>query len=336
MKKKYLRLIAVILSVAALTGSMTACGRDLGDLTEPAPTEAAMAQPGGPETVIITIDAAQFAFIVSAYGGLPVATAGGSETPSVQMPVTPATVPQPAGSQPVSSAAAAPTQGTPAQTAQPVAENPLSYSKGQLLTYFNNCVNKIKTDLPALKREKQTKVADIQLSNSLANSVVGFVKSSLLSEDVETKTVAKGASSNDIVSVEGQSFVSALTESDIANISATAAGSGYTITVNMPDLVNPDGSSAYAKIFQFLTVDDVVNIYAPKIGATVAREDIAVNYKGCYARVTVDDKGRPVDYETYVACVMSLKNGSIKKGITIKSDVDVTLYSTTKYSDFVW
>ncbi|MBE6717099.1 MAG: hypothetical protein E7573_09270 [Ruminococcaceae bacterium] len=220
-------------------------------------------------------------------------------------------------------------------TAPSQAKTPLEMSKTELLEFFNNNLNGIKENMPAFKREKLTTVSDIKLSNQLANTLVGFVKGALLSEEVETKNATKGSSCTEIMSPDGERYVSNLLYEDIKSINVTVEGTNYVVTVEMPEAENPTKSTgSYAKIFNFITVDDVVNTYAPKVGATVERNNIAVKYSGSYAKATFSPDGKVVAYDTYVKCVMSLKDASVKKGITINTDVEITLVSTTNYTNF--
>lgn len=215
-------------------------------------------------------------------------------------------------------------------------KSPVEMSDEELLRYFNKTLNAVKTDKTGFKKSKLTSVLDLQLSNSAANSIVSIVKSALLSDTAEETTVNRGESSDDVMSPSGRSFVSDLTGEDISYIKIGKSGEDYVITVGVKDLVNPDMSSAYGKIFDFVTVDDVINIYAPKVGATVAREDIEVVFSDCYAEATVSPDGRVTGYKTYVKGIMNLNNATVKKVITINTDVAVTLGSTTEYTNFVY
>lgn len=222
-------------------------------------------------------------------------------------------------------------------TAPAVTKTPLEMSKTELLEFFNSNMNGVKENMPGFKRDKLTTVSDIKLSNQLANTLVGFVKGALLSEEVETKNATKGSSCTEIMSPDGERYVSNLLYDDIKSINVTVEGTDYVVTVELPEAKNPTKSSgAYAKVFNFITVDDVVNTYAPKVGATVARNNIEVNYSGCYAKAKFTPDGKVVSYDTYVKCVISLKDASIKKGVTINTDVDITLVSTTNYTNFTY
>ena len=78
--------VAAILAVCAAAFSLSGCGRDLGDLTEPAEDPS---QPGARETIVVTVDADEFSALLSQIGGqLPVETA---PMPQQAVPV-PATV----------------------------------------------------------------------------------------------------------------------------------------------------------------------------------------------------------------------------------------------------
>ena len=222
-------------------------------------------------------------------------------------------------------------------TAAPVNKTPLEMSKTELLDWFNSSLNNVKNSMPGFKRAKQTTVSDIVLSNQLANTLVGFVKGMLLSEEVEEATATKGQSCVELMSPDGERYVSQLSMADVKDISVMSQGTGYAVTVTLPDAVNPvKDEGAYAKIFNFITVDDVINTYAPKVGATVARENIKVTYSGCTAKAVISPDGRVEAYDTYVTCVRSLKEATIKKGVTISTDVEFTLISTASYTNFAY
>ena len=238
---------------------------------------------------------------------------------------------------PVENTTAAPQPVPESTTAAPVQKTPLTMSKAELLDWFNLSLNNVKEGMPGFTRAKQTTVADISLSNQLANTLVSFVKGMLLSEEVETKTAAKGQSCVELMSPDGERYVSQLSMADVKDISVMAQGTGYAVTVTLPDAVNPTrDESAYAKIFNFITVDDVINTYAPKVGATVARNNIKVSYTGCTAKAVISPDGKIESYNTYVTCVVSLKDATVKKGVTINTDVDFTLVSTTDYTNFAY
>ncbi|MBR5234513.1 MAG: hypothetical protein IKW03_09910 [Clostridia bacterium] len=224
-----------------------------------------------------------------------------------------------------------PQQETPGT---PVANAP--QTDEQWLTFFNDAVNKLKSEAPAMTKSKQTKTADIQLSNPLGDAYVSAAKDKYLSDEVVKTPIAKGdkAAAQANISPDGASFVSMLTLADIKSISgSTDANGNYLIKIEMNDVSNPDKQSSYGKIFQFMLVDDVMNTYAPDMGATVDRSNVELKYSKCSATATISPDGKVISYETTVNANMILRNAKVK---IINTDLDATLYSITKYYDINW
>ena len=239
---------------------------------------------------------------------------------------------------------AAPVQTPENTTAAPADDNTTApaptngpQTDAEFLEFFNTSLNKLKTDTPALTKEKQVKTTDVQLSNPLGQSVVSLVKEKFLSEEVVSTPIAKGDKAAAIanISPDGKDFVSTLTMSDIKSITHTTDANGnYVITVNAPDMTSPDPvNSPYAKVFIFLTIDDVMNTYAPDIGATVDRNNVSLVFKNCSATATITPDGKVVAYETTLNINMILQGAKIS---VITTDVDASLLSHTVYKDIVW
>lgn len=224
-----------------------------------------------------------------------------------------------------------------ALTATQSPQTPNQMSAADLLTYFNNALNKVKKQNVGFTKTKKTEVLDLQLSNSAANTIVGFVKNALLSTESETQTVPKGDSGVNVFSPSGKPYVSTFTPADITSITCTKNGDGYVIRLAVKGETNPAAAgSAMSRGFDFITVNDVLATYAPKVGATVAQQDIRVVFSDCTAELTLNANGDVQRYVTYVKAVMNLQNASIKKVITINTDVAVTLASTTEYTGFAY
>ncbi|MCH5197550.1 MAG: hypothetical protein J1E34_01475 [Oscillospiraceae bacterium] len=217
-----------------------------------------------------------------------------------------------------------------------VPKTPDNMSSEELLSLFNSVLNSVKDDKVGFKKSKLTSVADLQLSNSAANTLVGFVKNALLSDTADEAVVNNGESGLDVMSPSGKTYVSSLAMSDIALISCVPSGEGYVIRVAVKGETNPADGGSLSRVFDYITVDDVVNIYAPKVGATVAKDDIEVVFSNCTATLNLNSDGTVKSYSTYVECVMNMYNASIKKVVTINTDLAITLSSTTNYTDFTY
>lgn len=248
---------------------------------------------------------------------------------------------QPSQSAPVQTATQ-PTEQPSAQPAtQPSSEPATQQPNGAVslttdqekLDFFNKAVNAVKSEKAGFTKSKKTVGTDMKLSNPLVNAVAGALKDSLLPNDTVVTNVAKGESSNDILSPPGKDYASALTLADCESITCEQNGDNYIITVRIADATNPDAeNSAYARIFEFITVDDIMNTYAPDMNATVARENVFFDFSGCYAKATIHANGTLVNYETYVNGTMRLTEGKVR-GFT--TDLNIVLSSTTTYTDFI-
>lgn len=268
-------------------------------------------------------------------GGIPVETTTAAQQNEVNQVVADTTVPQAA---PVATTVATNEQTTANTGADAPANTPSNapQSDAEWLTFFNNAVNKLKTDGPSMTKSKRTQTADIKLSNSLAQAYVSTAKDKYLSDETVKTEIAKGdvSSAKAVVSPDGAAYVSNLSMSDIKSIShSTDANGNYVIKIEMPDATNPDTAGAYAKIFEFMLVDDVMDTYAPNMGATVDRANVFLTYSGCYAQATISPDGKVVNYYTKVNANMILKDAKIS---VVKTDLDVVLYSDTEYTGIAW
>lgn len=261
-------------------------------------------------------------------------TASQPQNNDVNTPVVNTTVPQNVTE--TTTAANTPEQTTVADTPTTNADANAPQSDAEWLAFFNTAVNKLKTDGPSMTKSKRTQTADIKLSNGLAQAYVSAAKDKYLSDETVKTPVSKGdvSTAKTVISPDGADFVSTLAMSDIKAIShSTDANGNYVIKIDMPDATNPDKSSAYAKIFQFMLVDDVMDTYAPNMGATVDRSNVFLNYTGCYAQATISPDGKVVNYYTKVNANMVLKDAKVK---VVNTDLDVVLYSDTEYTDIKW
>lgn len=231
---------------------------------------------------------------------------------------------------------AAQTQASPENQPQQDANAASPQTDAEWLALFNTAVNELKTAGPSFTKSKQTKTEDIQLSNKLAQTYVSAAKDKFLSDETVKTDVAKGdtASAVKAVSPDGASYVSALTMSDVQSLTHTTDANGNSVVrVTMADATNPEPSGAFGKIFQFMTVDDVMNVYAPDMGATVDRANVSVVFSGCYAEAVIAPSGKLVSYQTYVGAHMILKGAKIS---VVTTDLDATLSSNTSYDNIVW
>ena len=316
---KAIKVLSLLLA-AAMLFALTACF----NVKIVFPETASVTQPTQPTNAYVPADASQTA---------PSEPTTGEQLTDAPLPTSEPTQP----SAPDTTAPQPPASEAPTEPATEAKKTPDQMSNEELLQFFNTSLNRIKSEKIGFKKSKLTSILDLQLSNSLANTLVGFVKGALLSDTADETTVAKGQDSVSVFSPPGKSYVSTLQPGDLTSISCAKNGDVYVISVAVKSETNPTWEgSAMSRGFDFMTVDDVVNIYAPKVGATVAEKDIEVVFSDCTAKLTVTAEGQVQAFTTYVKGVMNMYNASIKKGVTINTDLAITLASTTDYTDFVY
>ncbi len=316
---KAIKVLSLLLA-AAMLFALTACF----NVRIVFPETGSVTQPTQPTNAYVPADASQTA---------PSEPTTGEQLTDAALPTSEPTQP----SAPDTTAPQPPASEAPTEPTAEAKKTPDQMSNEELLQFFNTSLNRIKSEKIGFKKSKLTSILDLQLSNSLANTLVGFVKGALLSDTADETTVAKGQDSVSVFSPPGKSYVSTLQPGDLTSISCAKNGDVYVISVAVKSETNPTWEgSAMSRGFDFMTVDDVVNIYAPKVGATVAEKDIEVVFSDCTAKLTVTAEGQVQAFTTYVKGVMNMYNASIKKGVTINTDLAITLASTTDYTDFVY
>ena len=319
--------IAALILLAALAVSLCACF-DVRVEQPGASSTAGYSSYTGYDPNALTIGTDPFIPVTDAT--LPSASA--AQTTSATMPSATATVTVTAPSVPSVTASAA-TSADAGTTA--AVKTPDQMNASELLSYFNETLNRVKTDKVGFKKSKLTSILDLQLSNAAANTLVGFVKGALLSDTADETMVNRGEDGTNVFSPTGKPYVSTLTDADVTSVTCAKSANNYIITVAVKSETNPAANgSAMSRGFDFMTVDDVVNIYAPKVGATVARQDIQVVFSDCTATLTVGEDGKIESYKTYVKGVMNMYNATVKKVVTINTDLAITLASTTDYTNF--
>lgn len=280
--------------------------------------------PAGVSDLSTSFDPSYYDAVYGSPTSAPAVTTASVSSPLTTAPIASSTAPAVTTATPAQAATTAPAAGT---------KTPDTMSNAELLTYFNQTVNKVKLQSVGFTKTKKTDILDYQLSNSAANAVVSMVKSALLSSNSESQTVPKGASGVDVFSPSGKHYVSTLTEADITSITCTKADAGYVIKVAVKGETNPGEGSAMSRAFDYMTVEDVMTTYAPKAKATVEQNNIKVVFSDCTAELTIDAAGNIQKYTTYVKGVMNLINATVT---VFTTDVAVTLASTTDYTNFVY
>jgi len=207
-----------------------------------------------------------------------------------------------------------------------------SRTEQEWLSFFNTAVNKLKSEAPGLIRTKQIIVKDFQTSDPLADIYINAYKD-IYTGDIDEIELVGPEATIERISPNGKPFVSSLTMADIKSVNAVVDNSGnYIVTVFMNDMINPDENSSYAKIFEFLSVNDFFT-FSPEMGMNFSKEKIKINYTDCYATATITPDGKVVYFETNLNFNINIKDLKIK---VLTADIDVNLNSVRTYKNIRW
>lgn len=182
---------------------------------------------------------------------------------------------------------------------------PAKTSSEEVLHYFNELVNKIKSEKPAVsynieknipndsirvtkKGAEQSEETDSSL-DAINDSAKGL-KDLVLENIKKTKgDIAYGEENSDILFVKGESWASKLTENDIKYASMKEVGDNYYITIAFNDLTSAEAQEVLTKAFDLRDKDDILNSAEfAKTNAYLKLNDYDVVYSGCTITATVN------------------------------------------------
>lgn len=202
-----------------------------------------------------------------------------------------------------SAAAEDTTKGSQSSATPSTGNKPQSLSTAaDIVNYFNTAINKVKPSSKSVtsKYLKNSQVGKAQLGNlpsfvqSLANSLI----SSNMGED-ETKknvTYTSTADKNKNFPVEGQTWSSKLSASDVQSAKADPKNGGYVVTLVLKADAASDkvtaGTGHAPKAFSVVTPDQ---IYANAGGASSMISNVKVGFQNCKIIATVDANGNVTD-----------------------------------------
>lgn len=217
-----------------------------------------------------------------------------------------------------------PTQGQQggAQQQTPVqqnAENPLNYSKSQLIAYYNKCLNKSYSQpkINATKTEHvDVAVQGIDIGNAGLNAddfANTIIKNNTKKNDkLQTKTFTSPTAS-DGTHITQFVLPANLYDAAVKTISVSKSGSGYKIVYTLnPESCAHNGTAKYNASCAWPLDINVIDF-----GAAVKIESCTFNYPGTTITATIDSQGRVTN--TVVEMPLTVANAQAKAlGINIK------------------
>lgn len=206
------------------------------------------------------------------------------------------------------------------QTQQPVqnAENPLGYSKSQLITYYNNCLKKSYSQpkVNATKTEQvDVSVKGIDIGSAginaddFANTIIA--NNTKKNGQLQTKSFS-GGRSGDGTAITTFVLPANLYDGAVNSISASKSGNGYQVVF----VLNQESCSHTGVAKYNASCAWPLDINVIDFGAAVKINSCTFNYPGTKITAKIDAQGRV--YDTVVEMPLTVANAQAKAiGINI-------------------
>ena len=171
--------------------------------------------------------------------------------------------------------------------------DPTTMNKEQLLAYYNGAINAVRTAKPGYTKTEIQKINSFKssLAGGALDGLINGVVQKLMPGDPKDSKKNKGEDNVDHFYIYQPT--SAVSASDIANISAKKEGANYVVTVTMNKEVNPEknGASKHSRVFWVATREDVLKDLAGA-GLNAEKSNTTLTYHDGKSVITVNDKGQ--------------------------------------------
>lgn len=206
---------------------------------------------------------------------------------------------------------------TPTQPVQNT-ENPIGYSKSQLITYYNNCLKKsyAQPKVNATKTEHvDVSVSGIDIGSSglnadkFANDIIA--NNTKKNDQLQAKTFANGKA-GDGTAITTFVLPANLYDAAVKSITASKSGNGYKVVI----VLNQESCSHTGTAKYNASCAWPLDINVIDFGAAVTINSCTFNYPGTKITATIDAQGRVTN--TVVEMPLTVSNAQAKAlGINI-------------------
>ena len=207
---------------------------------------------------------------------------------------------------------------TPTQPTVPNAENPIGYSKAQLITYYNNCLKRSYSQpkVNATKTEQvDVAVTGIDIGSAginaddFANTIIA--NNTKKNGQLQSKSFTNGKS-GDGTAITTFVLPANLYDGAVKSISATKSGNGYQVVF----VLNQESCSHTGVAKYNASCAWPLDINVIDFGAAVKINSCTFNYPGTKITAKIDAQGRV--YDTVVEMPLTVANAQAKAiGINI-------------------
>ena len=225
-------------------------------------------------------------------------------------------------------------ESTAEATTTKAAADPTKMNKAQLIQYYNDAVNLVRTGKPGYTKVEVLKVNDFKtsiLGGAVDGLISGVVKNAMPGNP-ESSSRKKGESNVDHFMMDQQA--SAVKASDVDLIVAKKEGANYVISLSVGREVNPakNGASKFSRVFQIQTRQEVLDDLAGN-GLTGEVNNCTLTYRDGSSVITVNPQGQIIEAHTGFFVDVVGKNMHIA---IFNPDIDAFQQSNWDYTNFSW
>lgn len=234
-------------------------------------------------------------------------------------------------------------------------------SEDEVISYFNKCLNNLKIVngeddkkiAVTILKSKETNLVELDIKtvevpifdfNASAESVTAEVEKSLTSEEeeIEYTTISSGAGQYDLLSVEGEDYVSTLSVNDVFGTRVSLDGTIMTIEIALPDTeIETSNQSAYAKVINTTDLIAEQDTTLMKLMKASSGETATFReFKNCVLKAEIDIMTGhvqlySVNFESHVY-VAQTNFGLSSLSLAKLKDITFQKNHSIIYQDFQW
>ncbi len=195
----------------------------------------------------------------------------------------------------------------------------------EILTIFNESANKIKTDAVKVVKnyEDRTHMEEYLIVPDVLTNMAANLLETSFKDDTDP---IEYATKEDIIAnfqVPGETWVSKLTEADIADAKCVDKGAEYEIYIKANPSTNPEPGVGVAKAFDTITSSEVVEKAPPMV------KDFTTEYFDCIIRCKIDKETKNITWINYSSpLILKLKVeffGTLDAQVGLKFEKDYTI-----------
>lgn len=245
--------------------------------------------------------------------------------PTTTAPTTAApTTAAPSGDSDTTAAPVAGNEDTGDNSAAPSTGAP--QTKAEIIAYFNESANKIKTDATKVVRNYEDLRHDEEklVVPSALQSIGSNLISTFLKKDETPIEYGDNAAIIASYPVPGESWTSKLTEADVADATCVDNGSEYEITIKLNTSVDPAEGTGVASAFEIIKTEDVMD------AAGFVVQSFSAEYYDCVIKCKVDKATGHTTWSNYTSPILLKVEAKLfgtlhaEVGMTFEKDYTIT------------